>query len=268
MGRYVVQYNSRTGKVRDVIAEAGVVFNDYDDGHFSGSGIWLSPGHKYLLVDTFSHQDEDWSDIYHLYLVDIKAGTAKRLTELERGSFDPSDGGAGFMSYSFIGDEIISVCVFYKVEEGKFIYLADVYKVNLPKTTPILVAERLPLYLFGAELEHTLIHLTEYWIYLRYEHAMLNRLTGERLSLDGIPLDAKLYPSPNGKHIMFTVYEEVNEHYTAEKFVGCFNAETGKVILYSGELLHHYFYWTRDDLFYLMGSDSADRWQTMLLEAV
>ena len=252
--------------VRDVIAEAGVVFNDYDDGFFSGSWVYLSPSQKYLLVNTFSHQDERLADIYHIYLIDTKAGTSVKLPEFERGNLDPSSGEGVFMSYSFIDDNTISVCVFYKDRE--FGYLTDVYKVNLPKTTPILVAERLPYIPLGEHDEYALYALPEYchWIYLRYEHTMLNRLTGERLSLDGIPLDAKLYPSPNGKHIMFTVYEEVNEYYIAEKFVGCFNAETGKVILYNGELLHDYFYWTRDDLFYLMGYGSADRWQTMLLE--
>jgi hypothetical protein len=259
---YVVQYNPKTKTMYDVIAKAGVTVNQSDDIYWCSSWVWLSPGQKYLLVNTFSHQSERGADIYHLYLINIKAGTAVKLTGLGRDSLDPSNGEGVLMNYSFVNDDTLSVRVLYKDRE--FGYLADVYKVNLPRGTPALVAERLPYIPLGAYDEYAFSILPEsgQWMYLRYEHTMFNIVTGKRLGLDGISLDTRLYRSPNGKHIMFT-FEEEEYGRPAEKFAGCFNAETGEVILYNGESLDFYFAWIRDDLFRISFA-STDIW----LEAV
>ena len=124
-----------------MIAEAGVIFkanpNFGYDHEYDSSRIWLSPEKKYMLVNTFSNEGEQWFEeeetfgtmyFYHLYLIDIKAGTAVRLTEIEGNSV-----------YYFIDDDTLSVWRFYKVEE--YGHYADIYKVDLPAGKPDLVAE-------------------------------------------------------------------------------------------------------------------------------
>ena len=87
------------------------------------------------------------------------------------------------------------------------------------------------------------------WMYIRYEHVMFNKLTGELLSLDGIPSNVRGYPSPSGKYMMFALRDDDKSSYG--QIVGCFNAETSGVFPYNGEELRVMdIHWEHDDFFY------------------
>ena len=81
----------------------------------------------------------------------------------------------------------------------------------------------------------------------------------------------KLKVSPNGKFIMIFSWEGEPDE-SNQNLDGCFNAETGEIILYGGEMRfsssYSGNYWVRDDLFSAERAVYPDRWVTTWFEVI